>query len=111
MYASIANCLGSFQEAAYMYLVPQEDSKVGAGYGELFVAEGPVEFLNGTGVVCQREGDYDTHFHATMCDKKGKVFGGHMVKGKIPGLTTVDLIINEDKNDQMKCNCEEDADI
>lgn len=100
-YASITNCFGSFQEAAYMYLVPQEESVVGAGYGELFVADGPVEFLNGTGVVCQRDGDYDTHFHATMCDKEGKVFGGHMVKDKTPVLTTVDLVINEVKHVHM----------
>lgn len=110
-YASIANCFGSFQKAAYMYLVPQEESVVGAGYGELLKAEGPVEFLNGTGVVCQRDGDYDTHFHATMCDKEGKVFGGHMVKGETPVLTTVDLVINEVKNVDMYRDYDEETDL
>ena len=51
-----------------MNLVPKEDAKVGAGYGDVLQKDGPVEFLNGTGVVCQNNNDYDTHFHATMCD-------------------------------------------
>lgn len=110
-YASIANCFGSFEEASYMYLVPQKDSVVGAGYGELLHAEGPVEFLNGTGVVCQRDGEYDSHFHATMCDKEGTVFGGHMVKGKTPVLTTVDLIINEVKDANMYRGYDEETDL
>ena len=88
-------CFGSFAKTGYMYLVPKPEAKIGAGYGDVFTCEGPVEFLNGTGVVCQNDGKYDTHFHATMCDKTGKVFGGHIVKGQTPTLTTVDLVIVE----------------
>ena len=95
VYASVANCFGSFQKAGYLYLVPNTEAKVGAGYGEINHVDGPVEFLNGTGVVCQRDGKYDIHFHATMCDKEGKVFGGHIVKGHNPVLTTVDLVLTE----------------
>jgi Predicted DNA-binding protein with PD1-like DNA-binding motif len=111
LYASIANCFGSFQRAGYLYLVPQQDAKVGAGYGEIKRVEGPVEFLNGTGVVCQRDGKYDIHFHATMCDKEGKVFGGHMVIGENPVLTTVDLVINEIKDVQLLRNYDEETDL
>lgn len=50
-----------------------------AGYGDIITKEGPIEFLNGTGVVCQNNNKYDTHFHATMCDQNGTVFGGHIV--------------------------------
>lgn len=95
VYASVANCFGSFEKAGYLYLVPKAEAKVGAGYGEINLVEGPVEFLNGTGVVCQRDGKYDIHFHATMCDQAGKVFGGHIVKGHNPVLTTVDLVLTE----------------
>ena len=42
-----------------MNLVPKEDAKVGAGYGDVLQKDGPVEFLNGTGVVCQNNNDYD----------------------------------------------------
>ena len=36
-----------------MNLVPKEDAKVGAGYGDVLQKDGPVEFLNGTGAVCR----------------------------------------------------------
>ena len=101
-------CFGSFATAGYMYLVPQAGAKVGAGYGDVLKKEGPIEFLSGTGVVCQKDGAYDTHFHGTMCDKDGKVFGGHMVKGKNPALTTIDVIIIEvDGVEMLRCADEE----
>ncbi|WP_449538540.1 PPC domain-containing DNA-binding protein [Ferdinandcohnia sp. Marseille-Q9671] len=93
-YASIVTCFGSFRKAGYFYLVPKPESKAGAGYGELTTIEGPVEFLNGTGIVCMRDGIYETHLHGTFCDKEGKVYGGHMVKGENP-VITVDLILSE----------------
>lgn len=96
-----ATCFGSFASVGYKYLVPQPEAKVGAGYGDVIKADGPIEFLNGTGVVCQNDGKYDTHFHATMCNKDGVVFGGHMVKGYNPTLTTVDLILIETAGIQM----------
>lgn len=95
------SCFGSFSNTGYMYLVPKADAKVKAGYGDVLKVEGPIEFLNGTGVVCQNNGSYDTHFHATMCDQFGKVFGGHIVKGTTPALTTVDLVIVEIEDVEM----------
>lgn len=95
------SCFGSFKKCGYMYLVPKLDAKVKAGYGDVIQQEGPVEFLNGTGVVCQNIDAYDTHFHATMCDKEGQVFGGHIVKGYTPVLTTVDLVIMEIEDIKM----------
>lgn len=110
-YANIATCFGSFQSAGYLYLVPKADAKVGAGYGDINRVAGPVEFLTGTGVVCQRDGNYDIHFHATMCDKEGKVFGGHIVKGQNPVLTTVDVVINEIKDVQMFRKYDEETEL
>ncbi len=89
------SCFGSFAKIGYMYLVTNAKAKVGAGYGDVLEKEGPIEFLNGTGVVCQNEDSYDTHFHATVCDQNGTVFGGHIVKGRTPALTTVDLVLFE----------------
>lgn len=104
-------CFGSFKKCGYMYLVPKEDAKVGAGYGNVLQKDGPVEFLNGTGVVCQNNNAYDTHFHATMCDSSGNVFGGHIVKGYTPTLTTVDLIIFEIKDIEMLRVYDEETDL
>lgn len=103
------SCFGSFARAGYMYLVPSPQAKVGAGYGAVNRCDGPVEFLNGTGVVCQNAGNYDTHFHATMCDKDGRVFGGHLVKGENPALTTVDLVVIESESVQMLRTADEET--
>jgi len=92
---ALVNCFGSFSEAGYMYLVPKAGAKVGAGYGDVLKQDGPVEFLSGVGVICQKDGSHDIHFHGTMCDKNGTVFGGHIVKGQNPTLTTVDVVIME----------------
>ena len=105
------SCFGSFKKAGYMYLVPKESAKVKAGYGDVIKKDGPIEFLNGTGVVCQNTGKYDTHFHATMCDKEGTVFGGHIVKGTTPALTTVDLVIFEISDVQMLREYDEETDL
>ncbi len=74
--------------------MPQEKSSIGVGYGDLKVKQGPIEFLQGTGVVCRRDDAFDTHFHGTMCDQDGNVFGGHLVKGENP-VITVDLVLTE----------------
>ncbi len=93
-YATIISCFGSFQRSGFVYLVPNEASVIGVGYNDLVRKDGPIEFLQGTGVVCKREGVYETHFHGTMCDQKGNVFGGHFIKGENP-VITVDLVIAE----------------
>lgn len=105
------SCFGSFKETSFMYLVPKEDAKVKAGYGKPIKKEFPVEFLNGTGVVCQNDGQYDTHFHGTMCDENGTVFGGHMIKGKTPVLTTVDLIVFEISGIEMFRAYDDETDL
>lgn len=110
-YASVANCFGSLEKAGYLYLVPMKDTKMGAGYGDINVVEGPVEFLQGSGVVCQRDGDYDVHFHAVFCDKEGKTFGGHVVLGENPVLTTVDMVITEIENIHMYRKYDEESEL
>lgn len=96
-HASIINCFGSFQKAGYVYLVEKPDSKIRAGYGDIIRKDGPIEFLNGTGIVCQRHAEFETHIHGTMCDQEGVVFGGHLIKGE-NNVLTVDLILKELKD-------------
>lgn len=81
------SCFGSFKKCGYMYLVPKSTAKVKAGYGDIITKEGPIEFLNGT------------------------VFGGHIVKGHTPTLTTVDLIIMEIKDVEMLRVYDEETDL
>ena len=104
------NCFGSFAGAGFMYLVPM-DAKVGAGYGDVVKKEGPVEFLSGTGIITQNSGKTELHFHGTMCDKTGTVFGGHIVKGACPTLTTVDVMIQEITGVEMVRKYDEETDL
>jgi len=108
---ALVNCFGSFSSAGYMYLVPKAEAKVGAGYGDVLKVGGPVEFLSGVGVVCKKDGDCDIHFHGTMCDRDGTVFGGHIVKGENPTLTTVDLVIMEVEGVEMLRQYDEETDL
>lgn len=108
---ALVNCFGSFESAGYLYLVPNPKAKIGAGYGDINRKSGPVEFLNGTGVVCQKDGNYDIHFHAALCDKEGNVFGGHLVKGENPTLTTVDVVITEIIGLEMQRRYDEETDL
>lgn len=105
------NCFGSFSAAGYMYLVPM-DAKMGAGYGDVIKQDGPIEFLSGTGIITQTDkGATELHFHGTMCDKDGKVFGGHIVKGECPVLTTVDVVITEATGVEMIRKYDEETDL
>ena len=105
------NCFGSFSAAGYMYLVPM-DAKVGAGYGDVIKKDGPIEFLSGTGIITQPDkGVTELHFHGTMCDKDGVVFGGHIVKGQCPVLTTVDVVIQEACGVEMIRKYDEETDL
>lgn len=105
------NCFGSFSATGYMYLVPM-DAKVGAGYGDVIKKEGPIEFLSGTGIITQTDkGVTELHFHGTMCDKEGEVFGGHIVKGQCPVLTTVDVMIQETCGVEMIRTYDEETDL
>ena len=104
-------CFGSLEKAGFFILVPKPTAKMLAGYGDIIRVAGPVEFLNGIGIVCQKDGAYDIHFHATLGDKDGKVFGGHMVKGENPALTTVDMVISEITGIEMLRAYEEETDL
>lgn len=85
---------------------------MGAGYGDVIKQEGPIEFLSGTGIITQTDkGVTELHFHGTMCDKEGTVFGGHIVKGQCPVLTTVDVVIQEAKGVEMIRKYDEETDL
>ena len=104
-------CFGSLERAGFFVLIPKPSAKMKAGYGDLMKVEGPVELLNGVGIVCLKDGVIDVHFHATMCDKDCKVFGGHLVKGENPALTTVDMMISEIADVQILRKYDEETDL
>jgi predicted DNA-binding protein with PD1-like motif len=87
--------LGSLKRCGYKYAVPVPESKIGVAYGELWRVEGPLEIINCSGMICQKDGQYDLHIHGSMCDKKGAMFGGHIVPGENITAATIDAMIWE----------------
>ena len=92
--ATIVSCIGSFQKSSFVYLVPDEFSKIKVRFSEVIEKEGPLEFIQGSGVVCKRDGGYETHLHGSMSDQWGGVSGGHLMKGGNI-VITADVVLAE----------------
>lgn len=94
--AAILVGIGSLRQLSFQVLAPKAETKLGAGYTEPIVVQGPVEILSLQGVVFQSEdGETLLHVHGTFADQSGKVYAGHVVMGANPILATLDAIIAE----------------
>lgn len=92
-------CMGSLSEATYVYI--KDDEQGNLDYSDPNVMEGPIEVLNGTGFLSKSEkGITDFHLHALFGNKKGLVFGGHILPGKNPTLVTIEFTIQVGKGIQ-----------
>ncbi|MFO7984937.1 MAG: DNA-binding protein [Desulfatiglandaceae bacterium] len=93
--ATVTSCIGSLRRADIMIAVPLEN-KLGAGYSDPIALEGPLELLCAQGTVGEdeREGFF-THLHVTFSDRDGRLWGGHLLKGKGPVLVTCEVMITE----------------
>ncbi len=90
----ITSCIGSFQRASFMVAVPMPN-KIGAGYSDPIVMEGPIELVTAQGFIgTDDEGEYFVHLHGMLSDGKGNAFGGHLVKGACPILVTCEIMIS-----------------
>ena len=90
---SITSCIGSLQRASFLIAVPM-NSKIGAGYSDPKVLEGPLELLSGQGSIGQEEGgEIFIHLHGVISDKNGNVQGGHFIRGENPVLITCEVAL------------------
>lgn len=89
---SVVSCIGSLKSAIYRIAVPAKN-KTGAGLSDPMSVRGPLEILSAQGTVGQEKSGYFTHLHAVLCDQKGKMFGGHLVKGECPVLVICEILI------------------
>jgi predicted DNA-binding protein with PD1-like motif len=108
---AIISCIGSLQRASVMIAVPL-NNKIGAGYSEPILLEGPLELLSGQGTIGQGEqGEISVHMHAVMSDREGHLHGGHMVKGKNPVLITCEILLAEIQGIQIRRGFDPDTDM
>ncbi len=88
--------IGSLRQLSYQVLTPKPETKLGAGYTDPVVVQGPVEILSLQGVIFQSEaGETLLHVHGTFSDQHGTVYAGHVVTGANPILATLDGMIAE----------------
>jgi len=97
---AVASCtIGSLSKSTFLIAMPKKDDPEKIVYSSPIEVSGPIEFLGGQGIVCKDEkGETVTHFHASLTDKSGRVYGGHLVKGGNLILVTIDLVIMEVKD-------------
>jgi len=99
---SIVSCIGSLRRAVFLVAVPLEN-EIGAGYSDPVHVEGPLELLSGQGSIgLEKDKGVFVHLHAAFCDKDGKPFGGHLVKGENPVLITAEITIIQAEGVKME---------
>jgi predicted DNA-binding protein with PD1-like motif len=92
-------CVGSLRRAQFQWSVPSDETRRGSERSRPIILEGPIEFLSGQGIIGRTEGDeFVTHLHGTLCDKNGRVFGGHFFVGGNYVHSTMDVVMIEAKD-------------
>jgi predicted DNA-binding protein with PD1-like motif len=103
-------CIGSLRRAEYHWSIPSDETKRGSERSGPIILEGPIEFLSGQGIIARTEDDeFVTHLHGTLCDKNGRVFGGHFFVGGNYVHSTMDVMVME-AND-IACGTQYDPEI
>jgi predicted DNA-binding protein with PD1-like motif len=105
--------IGSVRKLTIQILKPNEKAKIGSAYGAPEVTPGPIEILGIQGIIYEvaETGELALHLHGNFCDKDGKTFGGHLVPGENPILATLDTIIVEFANVNIKRRYDEETDL
>lgn len=89
----ITSCIGSLQRASFFTAVPLPN-KMGAGYGDPVVMEGPLELVSAQGTIgLDAEANLLIHMHGALGDGRGNLYGGHLIRGKCPILITCEVMI------------------
>jgi predicted DNA-binding protein with PD1-like motif len=114
--------IGSLRKTAFKFLIPNDELKLGSGYGDPYFMDGPIEFLGGQGLICRLEdGNRAIHLHGLLnrtSVEGGKptpdyVFGGDLGVGKDknPILATMDLMITELKGVKITRKYDDETEI
>ena len=106
--AYISTCIGSLKKITFVYALTDLNRFYKIKYSKPVEMAGPIEFLGAQGLVAKDDnGEYQTHMHAHFSDETMKVYGGHLLnKGNIV-LATIDIVINEITEVNVKRNYHE----
>lgn len=106
--AYISTCIGSLKKITFVYALTDLNRFYKIKYSKPVVMTGPIEFLGAQGIIAKDDkGIYQVHLHAQFSDETMKVYGGHLLdKGNIV-LATIDIVINEITEMNIKRNYHE----
>jgi uncharacterized protein len=103
---NLVSCVGSLRQTSFIYIKPKPGGVLGVGYDAPTILEGPLELLSVQGpILFEEDGGVFYHFHGTVMDRDGRVWGGHFFRegttlpdgqtlpGGNPVLATVDFSI------------------
>ena len=111
-HGTILSAIGTLRKLTIQIFVPNEKTKLGAGYDPPQTIPGPAEIMGIQGVIFETEtGEVALHLHGIFCDKEGKTIGGHIVPGGNPILATLDAVIGEVSGVRMMRRYDEETDL
>lgn len=82
--AVILSLVGSLKQATLRYANQEKGTQL----------TGPLEIVSATGTL----GVSGLHIHASVADKSGQTFGGHLVKGNLV-YTTCEIVVHDFSNE------------
>jgi predicted DNA-binding protein with PD1-like motif len=92
----VLGSLGTLQRARLLTVARVPTHKSGVGYSDPLLLEGPIEFINGQGIISELEdGTIFVHFHGTITDTEMRLYAGHFDPVGNPVLSTMDITIVE----------------
>jgi hypothetical protein len=106
--AYINTCIGSMKKITFVYAVTDETQFYNIKYCDPVEMTGAIEFLSAQGIVAKDDaGEHKIHLHAQFSDEQMTVYGGHILEEGNIVLATIDLIITEVLDVNIKRNYHE----
>ena len=103
--AYVSVCIGSLRNVNFVYATTDLDCFYKIKYSEPVVIKGPIELLGVQGIIAKDNDEkYQVHFHAQFSDENMQVYGGHLLDYGNIVLATIDIVINEIVNLNLKRN-------
>ncbi len=102
--AIVLSAIGSLQNAYLSVARTIPENKLGAGRGDPFRIEGPLELVCTDGIVGtdpEMGEELAIHLHGIVTDPEGRAFGGHFVREGNPVLITMEVVIGQFDGIQM----------
>ena len=92
----VLGSLGTLQRARLLTVKRVPTHKSGVGYSDPLLLDGPIEFINGQGIISELEdGTIFVHFHGTITDTEMNMYAGHFDPEGNPVHSTMDITIVE----------------